>query len=186
MSARARIRQYLLNNVGRIVTKEELRAAAGNPTEWARRVRELRQEEGFQILSHIDREDLRPGQYVLVSPEPLPSAPRTLTARLRRQILERDGGTCQMCGSAAGEPSGCAPGRRCRLQVDHIIPLNQGGSDSPENLRAVCAEFNRERADVVNPASGTAIAAVASIRRLPRNVQREVFEFLKRKFEPQQ
>ncbi|HAJ46463.1 MAG TPA: HNH endonuclease, partial [Alphaproteobacteria bacterium] len=32
----------------------ELREAAGGISEWARRVRELRNEEGYQILSHND------------------------------------------------------------------------------------------------------------------------------------
>jgi hypothetical protein len=42
--------------------------------------------------------------------------------------------------------------------------------------------FNKNKADVIKPASGQAIAALAAIRKLPRDVQREVFEFLKRKF----
>ena len=46
--------------------------------------------------------------------------------RLRREVLERDGYRCQRCGKAG------------RLEIDHIQPVQAGGSDDPENLRALC------------------------------------------------
>ena len=45
--ARARLRAHFLNNIGRVMEAEELRHVAGNISEWARRVRELRTEEGY-------------------------------------------------------------------------------------------------------------------------------------------
>jgi hypothetical protein len=48
--SRQRILEFLLANVGRIIHGEEIREASGNVSEWARRVRELRDEEGYQIL----------------------------------------------------------------------------------------------------------------------------------------
>jgi hypothetical protein len=181
-SAIKRIRLYFESNLGRIITSMELQAAAGNVSEWARRVRELRDEHGLQIQSHNDREDLKPGQYLLETLELRPVVQRGMSAKLRREILQRDGGTCQMCGAAAGEDSGCEPGRRCRLQVDHITPISQGGTDDPSNLRAVCVYFNKDKADVLKPASGQGISAISMIRKLPRDVQREVYGFLHRKF----
>ena len=50
--ARTKLRQYFLKNLGRVMGSDELREVAGGITEWARRVRELRNEEGFQILSN--------------------------------------------------------------------------------------------------------------------------------------
>lgn len=38
---------------------DELRVVANNQSEWARRVRELRTEEGFLILTHNDRSELK-------------------------------------------------------------------------------------------------------------------------------
>jgi 5-methylcytosine-specific restriction endonuclease McrA len=183
MSASKRLRLYFEQRVGIVVTSKELQAAAGDVSEWARRVRELRDEHGLQILTHNDREDLSPGQYVLVSLERRPVVARTMSSKLRRQILARDGGTCQICGSAAGEDSGCEPGKKCLLEIDHVLPISQGGTDDPSNLRAVCKYFNKDKADVIKPASGQAIAALATIRKLPRDIQREVFDFLKRKFD---
>lgn len=40
--ARAKLRAYILSNVGRVMSSEELRTVAENKSEWARRVRELR------------------------------------------------------------------------------------------------------------------------------------------------
>jgi hypothetical protein len=64
--SRARLRGHFLANIGRILGSQELREASGNTSEWARRVRELRTEEGYQILTHNDRSDLKPGQYLLL------------------------------------------------------------------------------------------------------------------------
>ena len=52
--ARARLRAHFLSNIGRVMDSAELRPIAGNISEWARRVRELRTEEGFLILTHND------------------------------------------------------------------------------------------------------------------------------------
>lgn len=47
--------------------------------------------------------------------------------RLRLQVLTRDQYRCKLCGR---------PGR---LEVDHIVPLAQGGHPTnPNNLQAIC------------------------------------------------
>jgi hypothetical protein len=74
--ARAKLRIHFLNNVGRIMDSDELREVAGGITEWGRRVRELRNEEGYQILTHNDRNDLKPGQYLLLDAKPVPAFAR--------------------------------------------------------------------------------------------------------------
>ena len=83
----------------------------------------------------------------------------------------------------AGEESGCKPGEKCRLQIDHVVPISQGGKDDVNNLRAVCVYYNKDKADIIRPASGQAISALAVIRKLPRDVQLEVYLFLARKFD---
>lgn len=179
--ARKRIRVFFERNVGRVVSSNQIRKIA-RISEWARRVRELRDEEGLQILSHNDRSDLKPNEYLLETMEARPVIERGVSDKVRRRILERNGFTCQACGAGAGEDSGCAPGKKCRLQIDHILPISQGGTDEDHNLRAVCVYFNKGKADIIRPASGQAISALAVIRKLPRNVQQEVYSFLKKKF----
>ena len=58
--ARAKLRAHFLANIGRVMDSNELREVADNQSEWARRVRELRTEQGYQILTHNDRSDLKP------------------------------------------------------------------------------------------------------------------------------
>ena len=62
--ARGRLRRFFESRVGQIVDKAELAKVAGIH-EWARRVRELREKEGLQILSHNDRADLKPGPIIM-------------------------------------------------------------------------------------------------------------------------
>ena len=140
--ARSKLRSYLLTNVGRVIESDELRRASGDASEWGRRVRELRTEEGYQILTHNDRGDLHPGQYILVSPKPLPAFERTISKETRAYVLDRNGFTCQMCGAVAGEPHPYDPSRKTRLHIGHIVDKSMGGSDELSNLRAVCSVCN--------------------------------------------
>ena len=76
--ARAKLRAHFLANLGRVMDSNELRAVAGNINEWARRVRELRTQEGYLILTHNDRSDLKPGEYLLETPKPQPAFARAM------------------------------------------------------------------------------------------------------------
>lgn len=44
--------------------------------------------------------------------------------KINRAVMLRDGGLCE-CGALA-------------TQVDHVVPLFEGGSDSMDNRRAIC------------------------------------------------
>jgi hypothetical protein len=63
---------------------------------------ELRTEEGFLILTHNDRSDLKPGEYLLENPKPQPAFLRAISKETRALVLDRNGFTCQMCGAVAG------------------------------------------------------------------------------------
>ena len=79
--ARARLRAHFLNNVGRVMGSAELREVAGGISEWARRIRELRTEEGYMILTHNDLASLKPGQYLLRDPKPQPAFERSISRK---------------------------------------------------------------------------------------------------------
>ncbi|HAK97252.1 MAG TPA: HNH endonuclease [Planctomycetes bacterium] len=181
-SARDRLLAFFLKNVGKVVTKEQLSAVAGI-SEWARRVRELRDNFGYDIQSDRDCEDLSPGDYRLTSLAPRKAIKRDVSSSQRARILARDGYTCQVCGAGAGEPDPSDTRRRVRLRVDHVVPVSEGGSNEDDNLRALCEACNAGRSNLQVPLSKRSINFMASIRRLPRDVQRQVYEFLKQKFE---
>lgn len=56
------------------------------------------------------------------------------TPEQKRQILERDGYRCVVCGK--GKADGVD------LQVDHIKPKDQGGENTIENGETLCAKHN--------------------------------------------
>jgi len=82
------------------MSSDELREVSGNISEWARRVRELRSEEGYQILTHNDLSTLKPGEYLLNDRKPQPAFERNISKETRAYVLDRNGFTCQQCGGA--------------------------------------------------------------------------------------
>jgi hypothetical protein len=122
VSAKDLIRQFFLANLGTVVNSGQIRDASGGITEWARRVRELRDEEGWPILSHNDSAALKPGEYLLKETPPPKkdvSFSRAISTKLRAEVLDRNGFTCQMCGLTPGDidPS---TNRKVRLHLGHI------------------------------------------------------------------
>ncbi|MDR1689668.1 MAG: HNH endonuclease [Clostridiales bacterium] len=145
--SRDKLRKYFLEHIGEVLDSETLRSVAG-VSEWARRIRELRNEEGYQILTHNDRSDLKPGQYILENASPQPAFARELSKEVRAYVLDRNGFTCQMCGAVAGEPHPYDPIRKTRLHIGHVIDKSMGGTDDPSNLRALCSICNEGAANL--------------------------------------
>lgn len=181
--ARTKLRNYFLQNVGVVLDSDKLRAVAGI-SEWARRVRELRNEEGMNIVTHNDRSDLKPGQYILLDTKTVPSFERTISKETRAFVLDRNGYTCQMCGAVAGEPHPYEPHRKTRLHIGHIVDKSQGGSDDPANLRALCSVCN-EGASNLTLDRPTAMKLLMQIRRARGVEQLEVLAWLIQKFPKQ-
>ena len=180
MGARDRLREHFLKNIGRVMDSEELRQV-GKITEWARRVRELRTEEGYQILTHNDRDDLKPGEYLLLDPQPEPAFERMISKETRAIVLDRNGFTCQMCGAVAGEPHPYDSTRNARLHIGHIVDKSLGGSDDPSNLRAICSVCNEGASNVTLPRPSLQKLLV-QVRRAAIADQRQVLDWLKKKF----
>jgi HNH endonuclease len=182
--ARGKLRAHFLANVGRVMDSEELRDVAGNQSEWARRVRELRTEEGYLILTHNDRSELRPGQYLLETPKPQPAFERAISKETRAYVLDRNGFTCQMCGAVAGESHPYDPTRKTRLHIGHVIDKSKGGNDEPSNLRAICSVCNEgaQNATLIRP---DLKQLLIQIRRGTAADQLEVLMWLMAKFPKQ-
>lgn len=181
MSARESIRLFLLKNLNRTIQGSELREAAGGISEWARRVRELRDEQGYDILTHKDRADLKLGQYMLLTARRRPILDRTISKEIRARVLERNGFTCQACGAAAGDPDPFHPDRTIRLTIGHIVDFSKGGKSEFGNLRAECTNCNEGLQNTSLP-KPSRIELFKQIRRATLDDQRVVLEWLERKF----
>ena len=69
------------------------------------------------------------------------SASRSISDKLRYQVLKRDHFACRACGaSPAKDPS-------VELQIDHIIPWSKGGQTELENLQTLCSKCNLGKSD---------------------------------------
>jgi hypothetical protein len=139
-------------------------------------VRELRDEQGYDILSHKDRRDLKPGEYILVSTKRRPAFKRGISKETRAIVLERNGYTCQMCGCAAGDPDPYNTNRTVRLTIGHIVDKSKGGEDIPSNLRAVCSNCN-EGLQNAAPIKPDRLQLLAQIRRATIDDQKVVLDW---------
>lgn len=153
-------------------------------SEWARRVRELRGESGLNIVTHNDRSDLKPGEYLLIDLKPLPAFERGISKEARAYVLDRNGFTCQMCGAVAGEPHPYDPGRKTRLHLGHVIDKSMGGTDDANNLKAICSVCN-EGASNVTLNRPDAMKLLTQIRRATSADQLEILKWIITKFPDQ-
>jgi len=61
---------------------------------------------------------------------------------VRKYVFERNSYQCQSCQKIDLTAK--------NLQVDHIIPLAQGGSNDCSNLQTLCAKCNREKSSKID------------------------------------
>ncbi|MFS8867026.1 HNH endonuclease [Synechococcus sp. H65.1] len=65
-----------------------------------------------------------------------------IPASVREYVFQRDGFRCRSCGKSPPE---------VQLQVDHIVPLAQGGSNDISNLQTLCKVCNQRKKDRWDP-----------------------------------
>ncbi|MEK7790651.1 MAG: HNH endonuclease signature motif containing protein, partial [Deltaproteobacteria bacterium] len=69
---------------------------------------------------------------------------RYIPQEIKRKVWVRDGGKCSY-----ESPNGKRCDERGFLQLDHVQPWAFGGKSSEENLRILCGEHNRWRAEMI-------------------------------------
>ena len=67
-----------------------------------------------------------------------------MPVKLRTAILKRDGEQCVKCGASPKKNSAVT------LEVDHIVPVAEGGTNDPENLQTLCWSCNQGKTDAPN------------------------------------
>lgn len=145
-SALDRIQSYLEAQVGEVVTRDQIDYVA-RIKEGSRRVRELRDEHGWPIASHIDEPSLRPGEYRLVSADLADRRDihqRLYSEALRERVFARDGYTCAKCGRDR-EAARRAGDSRFYLELHHrkavaeeLDALPADELNDEENLVTLC------------------------------------------------
>lgn len=134
-SMKDRILKYLRANVEKAVTGEELRYVARG-SEWARRIRELRTEEGWPVVTRMTgRPDLPVGTYVLEMDRQSPVHDRHIPDAVRAEVLQRDGYRCRKCGWSHERWDRADPRF---LELHHVHPHARGGDSTAGNLITYC------------------------------------------------
>jgi hypothetical protein len=134
-SVSKRIEALFLNNLGLVVTREQIQRAATDPQtgrvpeNWHQRLSELRTYKGYTILTGRDWNQLKPSEYVMPNADRRASAARRVMASRDcwQIVLERAGMACewtedgQRCGLREGDrdPIG---GGTVKLTPDHVTP----------------------------------------------------------------
>src|SRR5262249_11727898 len=143
---------------GVVVTRAQIDYVAGSVREGSRRLRELREKQGWPINSHIDEPGLKPGEYRLVSADPADrgdTRQRLYSQKVREQVFRRDGYTCQVCGRDL-EAARRAGDKRFYLELHHksavaeeLDPLPAEELNQPANLVTLChADHVKETAEL--------------------------------------
>lgn len=147
---------YFNTAVGGEFTMRELRAALGgdapdNAEHLNRRLRQLRKHDWI-FTSYKDRAAQEVDTYVLRQKgkriwlgEKNPSS--DVSAKLKRQVLDRDYNRCVICGVGVGEPYPGEPGTAARLTAGHRRAGNRRGAPTLDNLQAECARCNEPVGD---------------------------------------
>ncbi len=62
---------------------------------------------------------------------------------MKEQLLNETGGKCAHCGTPLN--------RYTNLTIDHVIPLNKGGTNGTQNLTVLCKACNEQKSDMILP-----------------------------------
>lgn len=134
---RDKLLRFFRANVGKHITSEELRYVAGDVSEWARRTRELRTEDGWPIITRNNGDPtLAVGVYVLARDEQAPAHDRHIPEIVRREVMRRDNWSCRWVG--CGWPHGFPESDHRYLEAHHIKQHMHGGENTAENLVTLC------------------------------------------------
>lgn len=84
-----------------------------------------------RLQDFVHKRGLGVWDYRLLESDPVPDS-------LRYEVLKAADGRCALCGISSQERP---------LQVDHIKPRSRGGTNSLENLQALCDDCNRAKSN---------------------------------------
>ena len=92
---------------------------------------------------------------------------KAISKSTRFEVFKRDGFKCQYCGRSAPEVI---------LEIDHIVPVSQGGGNDLLNLITSCMDCNRGKSD--RKLSDTAVIDKQKLQLEEMNAIREQTEMM--------
>lgn len=136
VSPQERILTYLKENVGQIVTTDEL-AYVGNVKDFSRRTRELRTLQGYAVATRFTgRPDLGQGEYVLENIDRIAEPhDRKIPKDVAAEVYERDKYSCRVC--KWNREMWTKVDARF-LELHHVKPHADKGENTAENLIVIC------------------------------------------------
>lgn len=192
-SISARLEACFLDNLGKILTREQLLEVAKDPItgvepeNWHQRLSELRTDAGYTILSKRDRAFLKVGEYLMLSGKKREGAGRRVmpTKGTWAQVLKRAKNKCEwadggeVCGLAEGEidPIG---GGTVKLTPDHKSPHSvdrNSDPDDPSQWQALCGRHQVVKKNFWDSNSGK-INTIAVLQALPLREKKAALQFL--------
>jgi hypothetical protein len=193
-SVKDRIRAFFLDNIGKVVTREQILEVAKDPKtgrtpeNWHQRLSELRTDEGYTILSWRNRGDLRVSEYVMPTAERRPVAAKRvkIDSGTWQEVLRRANYRCEwregdvMCGLREGEidPVG---GGRVKLTPDHKRPHAVDPGSDPRDIdawQALCGRHQVIKKNYWDHTTGW-LNVPAIVQAASEEEKRRVYEFLK-------
>lgn len=132
--------KYLTEHVGEEIPLQTLNEICGSAGlhHWDRVIRNLKQQQGYDIsnkrgewykLNSLERKNVK-GKRGYIN------------KKLRFLVLERDNYTCQACG--------LTPADGVKLVMDHVVPVDWGGTTDFDNLQALCTDCNEGKKAWIN------------------------------------
>ncbi len=192
-SIKKRIEAFLLDNIGKIVTREMIVQVSKDPVtgrepeNWHQRLSELRTDDGYTILSKRDRAYFSVEEYVLESANKRVTAGKRVlpTKDTWQQVLERAQYSCEWTEG----------GQICHLQQDSIDPVGGGtvkltpdhmqphsinpnaDPQSPAQWQALCGRHQVIKKNFWDSSSGK-VNTIAILQSLPHREKEIALTFL--------
>lgn len=195
---RERIKALLLDNLGKVITREQILKVAKDPKtgrtpeNWHQRLSELRTDEGYTILTWRNRGDLRISEYLMPTDKQRPKAGIRVrpSSDTWLEVLRKANYRCQWdddgsrCNLMDGEidPVG---GGTVRLTPDHVTPHSinpQADPRNPERWRALCGRHQVMKKNYWDDKTGW-LNVYAIVQSASEKEKREVYKFLKSYFQ---
>ncbi|EJD7139456.1 TPA: restriction endonuclease [Klebsiella pneumoniae] len=188
-----RIEALFLNNLGKVVTRQQIIRAATDPKtgkqpeNWHQRLSELRTDKGYTILSWRDMKVLAPQEYIMPHATRRPKAAKRVlpTKETWEQVLDRANYSCewqedgQHCGLVEGDidPIG---GGTVKLTPDHMTPHSIDPAtdvNDPKMWQALCGRHQVMKKNYWDSNNGK-INVIGILQSVNEKQKNDALEFL--------